>query len=181
MLSKEIPANQAVNIIRPVCQLNYSSCTDSSFSTTASSIPTSPMIRQPSVESNPGLSFFCPALKQQHATFEKVQSQPPLVISRINLTHRKLLDEEDDIDIDIDTDDTITSDIKVPQFNKTGFGIMTGGLASFMLRGNITTTPPPVQDDARANRKVLYILSPQGMIESETKLTPKNIDSRPRN
>lgn len=165
MLSKDLtPTPKAVNIIRPSShqQLNYSSSTDSSLISAASTYTTlSPMIRQPSVESNPGLSFFCQApcspikqQPQQHSSFEKIQSQP-LVISRINLTHRRPAVIED-IDID-DNEQPVTNVsediVKLPSF-KTGFGIMTGGLASFMLRGNISQ---PV-DDARANRKVKRFL-----------------------
>ncbi|KAG2213179.1 hypothetical protein INT47_011328 [Mucor saturninus] len=177
MLSKELTP-KAVNIIRPTRAeaLNYSSSTDSSTSfsfTTSSASTTSPMIRQPSVETNPGLSFFCqsPLLKQpppqqqlqqqqiHHASFEKIQSQPPLVISRINLTRKHTTDPIDDIDTEESipavkqnpVTPPITQPVKLPSF-KTGFGIMTGGLASFMLRGNITS--PVLPDDARANRKI---------------------------
>jgi hypothetical protein len=155
MLSKDLTPNpKAVNIIRPsnsntfqfttstTSQLfNYSSsndssnCTFSTASTTTNNMNThnTPMMRQPSVESNPGLSFFCHGNNikqqpQQQPLFEKVQAQPPLVISRINLSnfqHRRPTvytdldvegvttldddeDEEDDLDLDLDYHDTAT-------------------------------------------------------------------------
>lgn len=216
MLSKDLTPNpKAVNIIRPShnsnnnnnsnfqhppAQLNYSSSSDSSTSftfanTTASThhITLSPMIRQPSMESNPGLSFFCqtapkihsnkqqqplqqPQLQQpqlQKTSFEKIQAQP-LVISRINLTHRKpvAVADLDDIDDAIDdskvtaastekkntnstTEDySATNMMRVPSF-KPGFGMMNGtaGLGSFLLRGNITALQPVV-DEARVYRKI---------------------------
>lgn len=190
MLSKELTPNpKAVNIIRPTSdfqfisnlqtQLNYSSSTDSSSFSTASTnniITLSPMIRQPSMESNPGLSFFCQTTtptktisKPQLTSFEKIQSPQPLVISRINLTQRRPTVTVTDSDIDLDDEeeetidnDNITEDIspvithnmvRLPSY-KPGFGIMSGtGFGSFMLRGNITqqVTKP---DEARVNRKV---------------------------
>lgn len=185
MLSKDLAANaKAVNIIGPsndytffsaqATQLNYSSSTDSSSFSTASVHTTtlSPMIRQPSIESNPGLSFFCQPVKNKqpttttykpHASFEKIQSQP-LVISRINLTHRRPTTDLDDIDTDetvshnLKSTTTIAEDslnvVRLPSF-KTGFGLIGSGggagLASFMLRGNISQVK---QDDARVSRKV---------------------------
>ncbi|KAI8094604.1 hypothetical protein BDF21DRAFT_409095 [Thamnidium elegans] len=184
MLSKDLAANaKAVNIIRPSndytffssaqpTQLNYSSSTDSSSFSTASVHTTtlSPMIRQPSIESNPGLSFFCQPVKNKqpttykpHASFEKIQSQP-LVISRINLTHRRPTADLDDIDTDessthnLKSTTTIAEDslnvVRLPSF-KTGFGIIGSGggagLASFMLRGNISQVK---QEDARVSRKI---------------------------
>lgn len=194
MLSKDLAANaKAVNIIGPsndytffsaqATQLNYSSSTDSSsFSTTTASVHTttlSPMIRQPSNETNPGLSFFCQPVKNKqqqqqqptttnntykpHASFEKIQSQP-LVISRINLTHRRPTTDLEDIDTDetishnLKSTTTIAEDslnvVRLPSF-KTGFGLIGSGggagLASFMLRGNISQVK---QDDARVSRKV---------------------------
>ena len=119
------------------------------------------MIRQPSMESNPGLSFFCPPKKQQpqvqqqpqQTSFEKIQSQP-LVISRINLTPRRPtvmadLDIDDDYIPVQDKTSTVTEEVKsttedftsthntvrLPSFKPAGFGIMSGtGLGSFMLR-----------------------------------------------
>ncbi|KAI9365844.1 hypothetical protein BD770DRAFT_439066 [Pilaira anomala] len=208
MLSKDLTPNpKAVNIIRPSndynlftqqSQFNYSSSTDSSsctFSTASTNNPyttLSPMIRQPSIESNPGLSFFCQTTttnnniiiknKQQqqqqqqqkrqqepsYASFEKIQSQP-LVISRINLSHRRPTTTDlDDIDTDDDEGITMTKNtlkstttiaedslnvVRLPSF-KTGFGVIGSsggaGLASFMLRGNIQAK----QEDARVSRKI---------------------------
>jgi hypothetical protein len=114
MLSKDLTPNpKAVNIIRPSNSnfifppqqsLNYSSSTDSSARTfsTASTFKDnlhtlSPMIRQPSIESNPGLSFFCqstsPAVANNnivlknnniiHHPIQQQQQQQPLFEKKI--------------------------------------------------------------------------------------------------
>lgn len=243
MLSKDLTANpKAVNIIRPLHQqqqqqhnifspqfqqqlnfstsTNSSSCTFSTASTTTintihTSTTTSPMIRQPSAESNPGLSFFCQAsptnnhtilksnINQHQKTLELKQQQqqqhqpqqPPLVISRINLSNfnrRPTItsdldqsitepveedeaepeDEEeedddyddldmyvlDDLDEEEEPDEQPTPEItpnnsRIASTFKPGFGIMSGGLGSFLLRGTMAQ-PKPQVDEARVHRKV---------------------------
>ncbi|KAI8992139.1 hypothetical protein BDF20DRAFT_89934 [Mycotypha africana] len=212
----------------------------------------SPMIRQLSVDSNPGLSFFCQlqpttATSKQETTTKKslitssiygpthapssassssslidndnsnTQKQQdkikgPLVISRINLANfqhhqqqqqqqqqqrirvppppivttamndknnvkvtneyqatndelvHKHEDRDDiDIDIDIDVDDddttptaTATSATTTSAF-KPGFGFLSnssGGLGSFLLRGNLIAAQKPQVDEARIYRKL---------------------------
>lgn len=176
------------------------------------------MIRQPSSETSPGLSFFCQSSNNTLAktnvsqySFENMhqkqsQQQPPLVISRINLSnfnrrptiqtdlengittldnaddeddgdennHARIGndddDELDDIDMaidDIDDDahmnnasrnteeETHQKSRRMPSSFVPGFGIMSGGLGSFLLRGTMAAqAKPQPAEDARVHRKV---------------------------
>ncbi|GAN03830.1 hypothetical protein MAM1_0049d03285 [Mucor ambiguus] len=209
---------------------NSSSCTFSTASTTATShtvynthptqhntTTTTPMIRQPSSETSPGLSFFCQSstntLTKANVSqypFENMhqkqsQQQPPLVISRINLSnfnrrptiqtdlengitpldnvddvdeddennHAGIADDDDgELDIDLTVDDiddnpqmsttsrtteeeTHQKTHRMPSSFTPGFGIMSGGLGSFLLRGTMATQAKvqPVED-ARVHRKI---------------------------
>lgn len=188
MLSKDLtPHPKAVNIIRPPSQpqqtslqpSNFSSSTNSSSGTfsTASTTTinthytntnTAPMIRQPSSE-NPGLSFFChqsqPKPKVIQKPFEnmhpKQAQQPPLVISRINLSNfnRRPITQTDGMTtLDEDVDDVEAEITESPPSNRLnttftpGFGMM-NGVGSFLLRGNLPQ-PKPQVDEARVYRKV---------------------------
>ncbi|KAI8095024.1 uncharacterized protein B0P05DRAFT_524365 [Gilbertella persicaria] len=203
---------------------NFSSSTNSSSCTfsTASTVNTlynntvftsSPMIRQPSAESNPGLSFFCQSptsnnhniitknqqtkgTQQKNASFEvtptaPVQQKQPLVISRINLSNfnrRSItpppvvpttdndgittLDDIEDEEEDDDDDDLVNSEdddidmevenkpIPQQQLRRTPssynplFGVMSGGLGSFLLRGTMATQAKTQADEARVHRKI---------------------------
>jgi hypothetical protein len=205
---------------------NSSSCTFSTASTTTTynnhstnNTNNSPMIRQPSSETSPGLSFFCQSSNNSitktnisQNPFENMhqkqsQQQPPLVISRINLSNfnrRPTIqtdldngittldnaeeeeeeeddenddvvddDEAEDID-DIDDDDDLQIDDivttaeeesnqtnhRLPSSFTPGFGIMSGGLGSFLLRGTMATQAKlQPADDARVHRKVCIFIS----------------------
>lgn len=177
------------------------------------------MIRQPSSETSPGLSFFCQSSTNtltkasvSQYPFENMhqkqsQQQPPLVISRINLSnfnrrptiqtdlengittldnaddendddennHAEIGDDDDDDDLDdidmviddidnhtqMDTvsrateEETHQKTHRMPSSFTPGFGIMSGGLGSFLLRGTMAAQPKPQPvEDARVHRKV---------------------------
>ncbi|CAO3612357.1 unnamed protein product [Mucor fragilis] len=211
---------------------NSSSCTFSTASTTTTSntvyntqpthhntTTTTPMIRQPSSETSPGLSFFCQSSTNtltkasvSQYPFENMhqkqsQQQPPLVISRINLSnfnrrptiqtdlengittldnaddendddennHAEIGDDDDDDDLDdidmviddidnhtqMDTvsrateEETHQKTHRMPSSFTPGFGIMSGGLGSFLLRGTMAAQPKPQPvEDARVHRKI---------------------------
>lgn len=211
---------------------NSSSCTFSTASTTTTynnhstnNTNTSPMIRQPSSETSPGLSFFCQSSNNtitktniSQNPFENMhqkqsQQQPPLVISRINVSNFNRrptiqtdldngittldnaeeeeddddenddvvedddeVDDIDDIDVAIDDiddnddlqiDDVVTTteeesnqtNHRLPSSFTPGFGIMSGGLGSFLLRGTMQAqAKPQPADDARVHRKVCTLI-----------------------
>ncbi|KAI8332989.1 hypothetical protein BD560DRAFT_451367 [Blakeslea trispora] len=247
------PNAKAVNIIRPISQRTQQRSDDShlfrhqqsnnntfsasadSSSFTLSAAPTvntlysntaltsSPMIRQPSAESNPGLSFFCQSptsnnhniiTKNQQFKNTPVETTPtaqtqqpkqPLVISRISLSNfnqnrrslsppplpntvrrrvistadndgittlddveydddddEDLIDELDDIEdsLDSDPEDKAASPLPQQQLRRTPssynplFGMMGGGLGSFLLRGPMATQAKTQADEARVHRKI---------------------------
>ncbi|KAL9537659.1 hypothetical protein MBANPS3_011574 [Mucor bainieri] len=196
---------------------NSSSCTFSTASTTTTNhtvynthptqhntTTTTPMIRQPSSETSPGLSFFCQSstntLTKANVSqypFENMhqkqsQQQPPLTDLENGITtldnvddededdennHADIADNDDDdndaeLDIDLAIDDiddgpqigTISRTTEEEPHQKThrmpssftpGFGIMSGGLGSFLLRGTMAAQAKaqPVED-ARVHRKI---------------------------
>ncbi|KAI8348044.1 hypothetical protein EDC96DRAFT_520865 [Choanephora cucurbitarum] len=245
MLTKELTPNaKAVNIIRPINQrtqqrsddahlFHHQQSNNRTFSTSADStfprvntlysntvLTSSPMIRQPSAESNPGLSFFCQSptsnnhnvitKNQQSKNTPQVETAQPLVISRISLSNfnqnrrslspppppplnirrrvistadndgitalddynddddeeeeeeeeeEDLIDQLDDIE-ESDSEDKTTSLPPPQQLRRTPssynplFGMMGGGLGSFLLRGPMATQAKTQADEARVHRKI---------------------------
>lgn len=145
---------KAVNIIRP---LNVPS-SPSLFSTSSlfqQQNTVSSIIRQPSNDNNPGLSFFC----QQKEAVSQVPVEPvveqnkPLVISRVNLPHRRPSSPDS---IDDDDDEENISNNTTGTFKPPGFGILGAGLGSFLLRG--IQAKNNHLDEARVYRKVCQII-----------------------
>jgi hypothetical protein len=158
---------KAVNIIHP---FNVSS-SPSLFSTSPlfqqrqqPNTVVSSIIRQPSNENHPGLSFFC----QQKETIqnnrttttvepivEQREQHKPLVISRVNLPHRRPSSSSSS-SLDIDEEDTknnTTGTLNKPP--SPAFGILGASLGSFLLRGIHQAKSNQQQlDEARVYRKI---------------------------